>query len=280
MEESRLIGLVTFVYMGSSVLYLLNVVFQNKRIGAGASLVAWAGFLGNTAAIVMRWVDSYRMGIGHAPLSNLYESMVFFAWSIILIYLIMERKTHSYILGVFVVPIGFITMASTSLLSQEIQPLVPALQSNWLVSHVVSCFLGYAAFAVAFGTSIMYLIKSRQESKGSAPGRMTALFPSTRSLEELSYKVIAVGFPLLTIGIVTGAAWANYAWGSYWSWDPKETWSLIVWLVYATYLHARVVKGWRGRKTAVLSIVGFLATMFCYLGVNLLLSGLHSYGSG
>ena len=280
MEESTLIGVVTFVYMASSVLYLLCVVFKNRTIGLCASVLAWIGLVGNSAAIGLRWVDSYRMGIGHAPLSNLYESMVFFSWAVMLVYLILERKVKRYSMGVFVVPLGFLSLAATSITSQEIKPLVPALQSNWLVSHVLSCFLGYAAFAVAFGTSIVYLIKSRQERSGASPGRLTVVLPSADRLEELSYKTIALGFPLLTVGIVTGAAWANYAWGSYWSWDPKETWSLIVWLIYATYLHARVVKGWKGSKTAYLSIVGFLATLFCYLGVNLLLSGLHSYASG
>lgn len=280
MEESTLIGLVTFLYMGSSVMYLLFAMFRNRNIARGASLLGWVGLAGTTAAIGLRWVMSYRMGYGHAPLSNLYESMVFFSWAIVLFYLILEWRTKSFSLGVFVMPLGFLTLAATSIMSQEIKPLVPALQSNWLVAHVVSCFLGYAAFAVAFGSSIVYLVKSRQEESGKSPGWLTSLFPSAKSLEEISYKVIAVGFPLMTVGIVTGAAWAHYAWGTYWSWDPKETWSLIVWLIYATYLHARVVKGWKGRRTAYLSILGFLATMFCYLGVNLLLSGLHSYGSG
>ncbi len=280
MEESTLIGIATFLYLGSSVIYLLFIAFQQRIISRVASGLAWAGLICHTVAIVLRWVESYRLGIGHAPLSNLYESMVFFSWSILIIYLITELKTQKYILGVFIMPLGFITLAATSLLNAEISPLVPALQSNWLVSHVISCFLGYAAFAVAFGTSLIYLVKLNQEEKGKEPGKILAAFPVAKSLEELSYKMTAIGFPLLTVGIVTGSAWANYAWGSYWSWDPKETWSLIVWLIYATYLHVRVVQGWRGRKTALLSIVGFLATLFCYLGVNLLLTGLHSYGSG
>jgi len=280
MEESKLIGIATFLYLGSSVFYLIYLTFQNKIINRSASGLAWLGLLVHTAAIILRWVESYQNGIGHAPLSNLYESMVFFSWSILLIYLIMELKLKRYILGIFVVPLGFVTLAATSLLNSEITPLVPALQSNWLVSHVVSCFLGYAAFAVAFGASIMYLIKLNQEEKDKELGKILSSFPKAKSLEEIAYKVTAIGFPLLTVGIVTGSAWANYAWGSYWSWDPKETWSLIVWLIYATYLHARVVRGWRGKKTALLSIVGFMATLFCYLGVNLLLSGLHSYGSG
>jgi cytochrome c-type biogenesis protein CcsB len=167
-------------------------------------------------------------------------------------------------------------------LNSGIEPLVPALQSNWLLYHVITCFLGYAAFAVACGISIMYLIKASGESESSTSqaGGILSMFPSIRILDDLNYKSIMIGFPLLTLGIVTGAAWANYAWGTYWSWDPKETWSLIVWFIYAAFLHARITRGWVGKRAAWLSIIGFSATIFCYLGVNLFLSGLHSYGGG
>ncbi len=162
-------------------------------------------------------------------------------------------------------------MAYASLTPNEIQPLVPALQSNWLISHVVTCFVGYAAFAVSFGVSFLYLFKVKAENRpGRKDGVLTGYLPASEVLDEVGYKTIAIGFPLLTIGIITGAFWANVAWGTYWSWDPKETWSLIVWLIYAAYLHARITKGWRGNKAAVLSIVGFSATLFCYLGVNLI----------
>jgi cytochrome c-type biogenesis protein CcsB len=170
-------------------------------------------------------------------------------------------------------------MAYASLNPNDIQPLVPALKSNWLISHVVSCFVGYAAFAVSFGVSILYLFRARSEKRSPKSSESFWDFlPSSSALDEIGYKTIAIGFPLLTIGIVTGAFWANVAWGTYWSWDPKETWSLIVWLIYAAYLHARITRGWRGKRAAILSIVGFIATLFCYLGVNLILSGLHSYG--
>jgi cytochrome c-type biogenesis protein CcsB len=165
-------------------------------------------------------------------------------------------------------------------LQSGIEPLVPALQSNWLLYHVITCFLGYACFAVACGISIMYLIKIRSEGPDSnaAAGGVVSMFPSARILDDMNYRSIMIGFPLLTLGIITGAAWANYAWGTYWSWDPKETWSLIVWFVYAAFLHARITRGWVGKRAAWLSIIGFAATIFCYLGVNLFLSGLHSYG--
>ncbi len=161
--------------------------------------------------------------------------------------------------------------------SDRIDPLIPALQSNWLHAHVITCFLSYSSFALSCAVSVMYLLKLRKKEKGQKEAGLIALFPSLDALDTLVYKTIVVGFPLLTIGIVTGAAWANYAWGSYWSWDPKETWSLITWFVYAIFLHARFAREWRGKRTAALSIIGFLAVIFTYFGVNYVLSGLHSY---
>jgi len=264
---------VFFAFLGS----------RNKTIGLAGSIAASFGLIVQTAAIGLRWKESYDLGHGHAPLSNLYESVVFFAWTIIFIYVLIDFRYKYRAVGAFVVPFAFLGMAWAQLgLNSGIEPLVPALQSNWLLYHVITCFLGYAAFAVACGVSIMYLIKSKYEvGNGNAKsGGIMSLFPSTKFLDDLNYKAIMLGFPLLTLGIITGAAWADYAWGSYWSWDPKETWSLIVWFIYAAFLHARITRGWVGRRAAILSIIGFAATIFCYLGVNLLLSGLHSYGGG
>ena len=198
-----------------------------------------------------------------------------------LIYLLVDWKYKQPAMGAFVIPFAFFGMIWAQFgLSASIDPLVPALQSNWLTYHVITCFLGYAAFAVACGVSIMYLIKVGKEEKAenSPIGGILGVFPSARVLDDINYRAIMIGFPLLTLGIITGAAWANYAWGTYWSWDPKETWSLIVWFIYAAFLHARFTRGWVGRRAAWLSIIGFAATIFCYLGVNLVLSGLHSYG--
>jgi cytochrome c-type biogenesis protein CcsB len=155
------------------------------------------------------------------------------------------------------------------LIDPNIRPLIPALQSNWLVAHVFTCFLGYAGFAVSFVAAILLLV-----SRASA--NIASVLPDKRLLDEIVYRSILIGFPLLTLGIITGAAWAEHAWGSYWSWDPKETWSLITWLVYAGFLHARLSRGWSGRRTALLSVIGFFAVMFTYFGVNYL-PGLHSY---
>ena len=281
MTNSLLFGISIFVYFFSMVLYVSYLAFRSESLGKVATSVLLAGVGVETAAIFLRWYESYQMGIGRAPLTNLYESLVFFALTIAVVYLLMERKFGIKTAGAFVTPFPFLIMAYASLNPNEIQPLVPALQSNWLISHVVTCFIGYAAFAVSFGVSFLYLFKVRAE-RGSAKSKkgdtLLAYLPESDLLDEVGYKTIAIGFPLLTIGIITGAFWANVAWGTYWSWDPKETWSLIVWLIYAAYLHARITKGWKGKKAALLSIVGFSATLFCYLGVNLILSGLHSYG--
>ncbi|HEY6838223.1 MAG TPA: c-type cytochrome biogenesis protein CcsB [Geobacteraceae bacterium] len=281
MSSSMLFNITTLSYMVSMLIFFVFLGSKNKTVGLAGSLTAYFGLIVQTAAILLRWKESYDMGHGHAPLSNLYESVVFFSWTIILIYAIIEFKYRYRVIGAFVVPFALLGMAWAQLgLNSGIEPLVPALQSNWLLYHVITCFLGYAAFAVACGISIMYLIKERKEDNAATTpaGGIVAMFPSIKVLDDLNYRAIMIGFPLLTLGIVTGAAWANYAWGTYWSWDPKETWSLIVWFIYAAFLHARITRGWVGRRAAILSVVGFAATIFCYLGVNLFLSGLHSYG--
>jgi cytochrome c-type biogenesis protein CcsB len=279
MTNSLLFGISIFVYFFAMVLYVSYLAFRSEGLGKVATGCLLAGVVIETAAIGMRWYESYQMGIGRAPLTNLYESLVFFALTVAVLYLILEKKYNIRTVGAFVTPFPFLVMAYASLNPNEIQPLVPALKSNWLISHVVTCFVGYAAFAVSFGVSVLYLFKVRAEHLAAkSPGFILGYVPESGALDEIGYKTIAIGFPLLTIGIVTGAFWANVAWGTYWSWDPKETWSLIVWFIYAAYLHARITRGWRGTKAAVLSIVGFIATLFCYLGVNLILSGLHSYG--
>jgi cytochrome c-type biogenesis protein CcsB len=280
MSSSLLFNITTFAYLVSMLCFFVHLASRNQLVGAAGSYSAYGGLLVQTAAILLRWKETYDLGIGHAPLSNLYESVVFFAWAIILIFAFVDLKYRYRIIGAFVVPFALLGMAWAQLgLNSGIEPLVPALQSNWLLYHVITCFLGYAAFAVACGVSIMYLIATRSGlSEDRSKCGILSMFPPLRLLDDINYKAIMIGFPLLTLGIVTGAAWASYAWGTYWSWDPKETWSLIVWFVYAAFLHARFTRGWVGRRSAWLSITGFAATIFCYLGVNLLLSGLHSYG--
>jgi cytochrome c-type biogenesis protein CcsB len=280
MISARLVSAVTFLYLFGAVLYFIHLAFRAERLGKFASGAAWVTLMIQTAAILLRWVESYQMGIGHIPLSNMYESLVFFSWCIALLYLLWERKLKSRVFGALALPFAFAFNAYASLapgISAKIDPLIPALQSNWLHAHVITCFLAYSSFALSCAVGIIYLIKLRKKEEAGPGGRGGGLFPALDSLDELIYKTIVVGFPLLTIGIVTGAAWANYAWGAYWSWDPKETWSLITWFVYAIFLHARITRDWRGKRTAILSILGFIAVIFTYFGVNYLLSGLHSY---
>jgi cytochrome c-type biogenesis protein CcsB len=174
-------------------------------------------------------------------------------------------------------PFAFISIAYASFspnVTSRIQPLIPALQSNWLITHVITCFFGYAAFAIAFGLAFMYLIKGLDRAEASSV--FFRLLPNRDILDELLYHSVVIGFIFLTLGIITGSVWAYSAWGSYWSWDPKETWSLITWLIYAAMLHSRFMRGWRGKRMAIMSIIGFASVIFTYFGVNLL-PGLHSY---
>lgn len=335
MNSSIVLSVTTFVYGFAAFLYLLSWVFKTSGPGRLATWVTLLGLAGNTAGIILRWIESYTLGIGHAPLSNLYESLIFFAWTIALIYLFIERKYGNRIIGAFTTPLAFLAMAYASMkpgISSTIQPLLPALKSNWLIAHVITCFIGYAAFATAFGISCMYLIKKGKEDERmrwfdfvkpitffvitalfsrvllvsswslaalialpaslsfyaaiflirqipeDLKNRLLAVFPAPNVLDELSYQLIIFGFLFLSVGIITGAVWANSAWGRYWGWDPKETWSLITWFIYATLLHAKMMRGWYGRRIAYLAIVGFAAVLFTYFGVNLL-PGLHSYGA-
>lgn len=277
MSSSNILSIVTFTYGLAALLYITSWVFKKPLSGKIATWISIIGVAGNTAGIIMRWLESYRLGIGHAPLSNLYESMIFFSWTIVVLYLVIESRYKNRTIGAFATPLAFLSMAYASLspnISDRIQPLIPALKSNWLIAHVITCFLGYAAFAIAFGISLMYLIKQTDTAGKSS---LLALFPVSGLLDELTHQMIMFGFLFLSIGIVTGAVWANSAWGRYWGWDPKETWSLITWFIYATLLHARLMRGWQGNRIAFLSILGFIAVIFTYFGVNLL-PGLHSYG--
>lgn len=260
---------VTFAYLGASVLYLCAWVFRARLLGLTATVVTALTLAAHTAGIILRWVASYQMGIGHAPFSNLFESLVFFGWTLTLIYLIIEWRTGLRKIGAFAMPLAFFAMLYALQQNAAIQPLMPALKSNWLIAHVITCFLGYAGFGISAALSLMYLLTG----KGSNEDSHSALV-----MDNLIYQTVVVGFILLTAGIVTGAVWAEIAWGRYWGWDPKETWSLITWLVYAALLHSRFMRGWHGKRIAWFSIIGFACVLFTYFGVNLLLTGLHSYG--
>jgi cytochrome c-type biogenesis protein CcsB len=276
MNSSFLLSTTTFIYALATIFYIGSFAFKKQILAKAGFIVLVIGFLDNTAGIILRWIESYQLGYGHAPFSNMYESLVFFSWTVAVLYIFVELKYKESIIGVFASPLIFLAIAYASFdpgISNKISPLIPALKSNWLIAHVITCFLGYAGFAVAFGFSIMYFIKPQNPESGS----IFAKLPSWELIDELTYQMVVFGFLFLTIGIITGAVWANSAWGTYWSWDPKETWSLITWFVYAIFMHLRLMKGWSGNNLAWISIIGFIAVLFTYFGVNYLLSGLHSY---
>ncbi|KPA15554.1 cytochrome C biogenesis protein ResC [Candidatus Magnetomorum sp. HK-1] len=273
MTSSLILSITTFLYGAAACGYISGWIFKKNFMNHSGTYLTFIAFASNTVGIILRWTESYEMGIGHAPLSNLYESLVFFSWTIALIYICIEYRYKNKTIGAFTIPLSFISLSYASLpsVNDSIQPLIPALKSNWLIAHVFTCFLGYAGFALAFGLSIMFLIKINEKS------RLRNLLPDETMIDDLTYQMIMFGFLFLTAGIITGAVWANSAWGAYWSWDPKETWSLITWFIYATVIHARLMRGWTGKPVAWISILGFAAVLFTYFGVNLL-PGLHSYG--
>ncbi|OQY46501.1 MAG: c-type cytochrome biogenesis protein CcsB [Desulfobacteraceae bacterium 4572_87] len=277
MDNSLIFSYTTFIYFLAFMVYLAGMVMNRAFLSRLGTYLSLLGFTAQTLAIILRWVESYELGMGHAPFSNLYESLIFLAWTLMFLYLILEWRTKNRTIGAFVTPLVFLAMAYASFspnINSQIQPLIPALKSNWLISHVITCFFGYAAFAISFGVSVMYLLKLLDsEHKNNL---FLKLIPSNTILDDLNYQMIVIGFLMLTLGIITGSVWAHSAWGTYWSWDPKETWSLITWLVYASVIHTRLVKGWTGKKIAILSIVGFSCVLFTYFGVNYL-AGLHSY---
>ena len=279
----------------------------------------WSAIIANILLFFIlcsRWVIA-----GYFPLSNLYESLLFLTWTLLTIYLYLEFKTKSKLLGAILLPITLLINGFANLtLSPDMQkssPLVPALQSNWLMMHVSMMMLSYATLIIGSLLCILFLVLSKlqdvdlqlvdestslvfynnifdyyeakvflEENKVSTSEvvpfekdiQEIAFLKLLKSLDNWSYRIIGLGFPFLTIGIIAGGVWANEAWGSYWSWDPKETWALITWLVFATYLHSRITKGWEGKKTAILGGLGFFVIWICYLGVNFLGKGLHSYG--
>ena len=279
MTNTIILSYTTFVYFIAFCFYLLFTVMRKPSLGMLGTISLTGGILLHTIGLIVRWIESYKFGYPHAPLSNLYESMIFFSWTIAIIYFVLELRLKNKSIGAFVLPIVFLFMAYASFspnINDQIKPLVPALQSNWLISHVLTCFLGYAAFAVSFSLSAMYLLKHRDTG---STNKLLKIFPKSDILDILNYQMVLFGLLMLTLGIITGSIWAHNAWGTYWSWDPKETWSLITWLMYAIILHARFSRGWTGKRIAIMSIIGFGCVLFTYFGVNFLLSGLHSYGS-
>ena len=295
-EPVLLLGLMAFGFLLIALPWSFWALSNGRSSSGVRSLIALSNLL-LTAQLVLRWWQS-----GHFPISNLYESLCFLAWACTLTQLLVERTWPSPIVAAAATPMGLGCIAFASFaLPDQLQtsaPLVPALRSSWLVMHVSVIMVSYAALLVGSLLSLAVLFTDRGEalelrssSIGSGGYRravatteggliqlQSVQFSTNEQLDSLSYRTITVGFLMLTVGIVSGAVWANEAWGSYWSWDPKETWALICWLVYAAYLHTRLSRGWQGRRPALVAVAGLVVIAVCYIGVNLLGIGLHSYG--
>ncbi len=263
----------TLLYLAGALAYSAYIISLKEFLSKTAMTAVLVGFASHTLALIARYAEA-----GHTPVTNLYESLSFFSWMIVGVLLIANLKYKIRVLGAFLSPIAAVLMLFAYALPKEIVPLAPVLKSFWHPFHVIFAFMGDAIFAMAFCCGVMYLVQERQ-LKAKRIGAITKRLPSLKVLDDLNYQSLTYGFPLLTLGIITGAIWAEYAWGRYWNWDPKETWSLITWLLYAALLHQRLTVGWRGRKAAIMAIVGFLAVLFTFLGVNLILPGLHTYAN-
>ncbi|MGO4380100.1 c-type cytochrome biogenesis protein CcsB [Pseudoduganella sp. RAF53_2] len=275
-SQSAILWMSTMFFL-STLFYIGGLVLRSPFGGSVGSKLCWAAVVLGLTGMLVRWYESYLIGtdVGHIPISNLYEVFILFSLITALFYLYYEQHYQTRQLGPFVLlvisaAIGFLLWYTVARGAADIQPLVPALQSWWMKIHVPANFIGYGTFALAAMVASAYLLKSH--------GYLADRLPSLELLDDVMYKAISVGFAFFTIATILGALWAAEAWGGYWSWDPKETWALIVWLNYAAWLHMRLMSGLRGRAAAWWALVGLVVTTFAFLGVNMFLSGLHSYG--
>ena len=272
--EGPTFQLALILYVVSFALYtahLFTGARRPERLALGALACA---FLLQTVNLGARTLEA-----GRAPFSNLYESLLIFAWGTAVSLLVLQLARRTPAAGCAVLPVIIAAMGYATTLNAQIEPLMPALKSPWMVYHVATAILAYGAFAVAGGLGVLYIVRDALEKRGIRSALVDRL-PSLDLLDRLTYSTIAFAFPFMVLVLITGAVWAQKAWGTYWQWDPKETWALITTLVYAGYLHARQMMKFRGLASAWFAVIGFCVVIFCYLGVNLFLSGLHSYGSG
>ncbi|UGQ46769.1 c-type cytochrome biogenesis protein CcsB [Massilia endophytica] len=275
-SQSAILWMSVFFFL-STLFYWIGLASKSASGGAIGSGLSWAALVLGITGMLVRWYESYLIGtdVGHIPISNLYEVFILFALITAMFHLYYEQRYQTRQLGPFILlvisaAVAFLLWYTVSRGASDIQPLVPALQSWWMKIHVPANFIGYGTFALAAMVASAYLLKSH--------GYLVDRLPSLELLDDVMYKAISAGFAFFTIATILGALWAAEAWGGYWSWDPKETWALIVWLNYAAWLHMRLMSGLRGRVAAWWALVGLLVTTFAFLGVNMFLSGLHSYG--
>jgi cytochrome c-type biogenesis protein CcsB len=268
MMEILLILTISF-YLFSSAAYCAYLFLQKDFLQRSGYFILLAGFLWHTAALI------YRIAVsGHLPVGNLHETLSVAGWAIAGLFLIIQFKFNLKILGIFAAPLVSLIMIIVSQLPHEPAQSTHFFKNFWLVSHVLAIFVGEAGFALACGLGLLYLI---QENAIKTKKRRFFFrrLPSLELLDATGYACIVVGFTLLTLGLITGFVYAKSVWGRFWSWDPKEVWSGITWLFYAALLHERLTVGWRGRRSAIMAIIGFGVILFTFLGVNLLLEGHH-----
>jgi cytochrome c-type biogenesis protein CcsB len=259
------------LYLVSTFFYLGFLITDRHRLNRYAFYFLLSGFAVHFLSLLTRYLVA-----GYTPITNLHESLSFFSLCIAGFFLLLRRIYRAEGLGSIFVPVVAIVLISSFTVSTQIRPLPPMLRSFWLPIHTSFAFVGDAVFFAGFLVSIVYLITERGIKRKKMSG-VSGRLPSLETLDRINYKCMSYGFPLLTLGIITGSLWAELAWGSYWNWDPKETWSLITWIVYAILIHNRLTIGWRGRKTAYMMIAGFLSVIMTFIGVNLFIGGLHSY---
>ena len=266
--ENALFTIVMLAYFAAMLLYFTFIAVKKDAVARAAMILQAGGLALHTAALVCRGI-----GAGRLPLTNQYEFATAFAWGLCLVSLIFITRFRFPVLGAFATPVIFLVIGYAAMQSREVRELMPALRSNWLGFHVSTAIIAYGAFGVSFVLGIIFLLRDRVAAGGFLDQRI----PNREKLDMISYRSVSLGLLFLTFTILTGAIWAERAWGSYWSWDPKETWSLVTWIVYAAYLHLRLRRGWRGRAAAIFAVAGFVCVMFTYIGVNTFLPGVHSY---
>ncbi|MBQ9592913.1 MAG: c-type cytochrome biogenesis protein CcsB [Lachnospiraceae bacterium] len=266
--ENVLFTIVLAIYFLSTMMYFAFIAGKKEGIARAAIIIQSVGFVLHTAALICRGIAAGRL-----PLTNQYEFATSFAWGLCLVSLIFILKFKFPVLGAFASPVILIVIGYAALQNKEVRELMPALKSAWLGFHVSTAIIAYGGFGVAAVLAIIFLMRDKMQAKGF----MDSHIPSKEKLDIIGYRSVSLGMLFLTLTIVTGAIWAEQAWGSYWSWDPKETWSLITWIIYAIYLHLRIRRGWQGRAAAIFAILGFIAVLFTYVGVNTFLPGIHSY---
>jgi cytochrome c-type biogenesis protein CcsB len=259
------------LYLLSTIFYLVFLVIDRKNLEIIGHFSLLAGFIVHFLATCFRYFQA-----GYTPITNLHESLSFLSLCIGGFFLFLKRSYKISILGSIIAPLLSLMFIWALSLPNNIKPLAPILQSYWLPIHTIFAFVGNSIFFVSFFVSVLYLFLERGiKRKRFSP--ISRRFPSLEMLDSINYRCMSYGFPFLTIGIITGSLWAGIAWGSYWSWVPKETWALITWFVFAILILTRLGMGGRGRKTAYMMIVGFFSILFTFLGINFVIGGLHSY---